>query len=64
MSDIKEEEIMEAGENPDGSECLCICHRVAGVRHAIACCWADRQKLNQILGQLTKEDYEKLKGDK
>lgn len=49
----------------DGSgECKCVCHRMHGVRHALACCNSSRKAINEMIGKLTKEDMEKLKEKK
>lgn len=48
----------------EDEECDCICHKMPGVHHVMACCDTSREMLKEIMGQLTKEDYEKLNKDK
>jgi len=47
------EYIPEAGTDPSGNICRCVCHSVYGVMHIIACCYTPLPEL--ICSECSKE---------
>ncbi len=38
---MKDPYIPRAGKKPNGEPCNCICHKMVGVNHMMACCYSD-----------------------